>query len=436
MKFLKPGHDYDFMGLRWYFITASIFLNALAIFAFFVFPTIKWGTDFKGGTEVEVAFNEPVPIGEVRSAVESAGFGNPDVVAVPGGAKENTFLVRVQEVSALTAEQKNAVSDMLCLQTGEELPAECTPELQTEEVKFSPGGDKIIARYVKDVCGPPEVDPNNPEAKIDCPPRAEVRDRLTGKVPGVELRAGRAVLVQSARDKKVEYLLKGRGEQIMDGLRTALGNAAPEYPERSEWVGAKAGKDLRDAAITSVLLAIVFIMGYIAFRFDMRFAPGAVLAMVHDVLIAAGILVLAGREVTLTTVAALLTIVGYSINDTVIVYDRVRENLGRHRKMSFPAIINRAITEMLGRTIKTSLTTLVSIAPFLIWGTTVIRDFALTMMVGIIVGTYSSIYIAAPFTEWIDRRFFVKSLKRTRKVAGKTPTSGGSDSAEQTATTA
>src|SRR5690606_24254230 len=115
---------------------------------------------------------------------------------------------------------------------------------------------------------------------------------------------------------------------------------------------------------------------------------------------------LAQREVTLSTVAALLTIVGYSINDTVVVYDRIRENLGKYRKMTFPRIINRSITEVLSRTIRTSATTAAALLPFLFFGTGVIKDFAFALLVGILVGTYSSIYMAAPLTEYIDRKFF------------------------------
>ncbi len=126
----------------------------------------------------------------------------------------------------------------------------------------------------------------------------------------------------------------------------------------------------------SVAIAIIFIMAYIAFRFDLRFAPGGIVALVHDVGIALGAMVIARKEITLSTVAAMLTIVGYSINDTVIVYDRIRENLGKHRGMSFAKIINLSVSEMLGRTIITSGVTALSIVCFLWWGTGVIRDFS------------------------------------------------------------
>jgi preprotein translocase subunit SecF len=191
----------------------------------------------------------------------------------------------------------------------------------------------------------------------------------------------------------------------MDVLRQELGaDTVPEHALRVEWVGPKAGKQLRDSARNAVALSILFIMIYLAFRFDLRFAPGVVLAMVHDALVVLGAFVLTRREVTLSTIAVVLTIVGYSMNDTVVVYDRIRENLGKHRGKSFAEIINLSVSETLSRTILTSGATMLSVIPFFIWGTGVIKDFAFGMVVGIIAGTYSSIYVAAPLTEWIDKR--------------------------------
>jgi preprotein translocase subunit SecF len=216
----------------------------------------------------------------------------------------------------------------------------------------------------------------------------------------------------------VEIHLKSKGDQLMDGLRRELGaDKVPAQALRVEWIGPKAGAQLRDAAIKSIVVAIFFIMAYIAFRFDLRFAPGGILALVHDVGIALGAMVITQREITLSTVAAMLTIVGYSITDTVVVYDRIRENLQKHRNMSFPEIINLSISEMLGRTIIVSGVTALSMVMFLFWGTGVIKDFAFALLVGIIVGTYSSIYVAAPLTEWIDRRFFGSKAGQLKQVA-------------------
>jgi preprotein translocase subunit SecF len=127
-------------------------------------------------------------------------------------------------------------------------------------------------------------------------------------------------------------------------------------------------------------------------------------------------MVIARKEITLSTVAAMLTIVGYSITDTVVVYDRIRENLGKHRTMSFSTVINQSISEMFGRTLISSGVTSFSLIAFLIWGTGALKDFAFALLVGIAVGTYSSIYIAAPFTEWIDRRFFGASADQKKAI--------------------
>jgi preprotein translocase subunit SecF len=215
----------------------------------------------------------------------------------------------------------------------------------------------------------------------------------------------------------VEIQLKSRGDQMLDGLRAQLGaDKVPEAALRVEWIGPKAGAQLRDAAIKSIAIACFLIMVYIGFRFDMRFAPGGIVALVHDVGIAMGAMIIAHKEITLSTVAALHTIVGYSITDTVVVYDRIRENLGKHRNMSFAAVINLSVSEMLGRTIITSGTVVLSLVAFLFWGTGALKDFAFAMLVGVAVGTYSSIYVAAPITEWVDRRFFGGSADQKKAI--------------------
>jgi preprotein translocase subunit SecF len=290
----------------------------------------------------------------------------------------------------LDESKRAALRDALCYPMHGEPPADrCPPALRPTEVKFSPGGDKVFARYEQD------------------PDLSAVAQQVRA-VSGVELRPGvQNPQIVSPRDHKVEIQLKSKGDQLMDGLKGALGpEVVPENPLRVEWVGPKAGKQLRDAAVTSVAIAIVCIMAYLAFRFDIRFAPGGVVAMVHDAMMVLGVFVVFQKEVTLSTVAAVLTIVGYSINDTVVVYDRIRENLGKHRGKTFPQIINLSVSETLSRTVLTSGATLLSILAFFVWGTGVIKDFALALLIGIVVGTYSSIYVAAPLTEWIDRKFF------------------------------
>jgi preprotein translocase subunit SecF len=396
MELIKPGRVYDFMSKRTFFVGLSIVL-VLASLALFVFKGPRWGTDFKGGTEVEIAFLQPVTIQEVREAVDGGGFHGADVVSTVIKGHENTYLVRVQDVSTLSDATKDELRKRMCFTEGEK-PAGCIANNTPVEVRFSPGGDKILARY---------------EEAADL---EKVRAQIQS-VPGVQLVEGENAIVQiGARDHRVEIHLKSKGDQLMDTLRTKLGvEKVPQSALRIEWIGPKAGAQLRDAAIKSVAIALFVIIAYIAFRYDVRFAPGAILALLHDVIVAGGAMVLAEREFTLSTVAALLTILGYSITDTVVVYDRIRENLGKHRNMSFPDLVNLSVSEMLGRTIISQGTAVLSMLAFLFWGTSLIKDFAFALLVGIMVGTYSSIYIAAPLTEWVDRAFFASKQKSKPK---------------------
>jgi preprotein translocase subunit SecF len=397
MEFFKPGRYFDIWRQHKYWLVVSTAINLLAVLLLAWKPGLNYGTDFKGGTEVEIGFLSPIEAGQVREAVTKLGFHAPDVVKVHDPRNASRFLIRVQEVTALDERQRTGLMDSLCFVApgGGEPPADrCPSERRATELKFSPGGDKVSLRYDKE------------------PDLGRIAEQV-GHVEGVHLRqTAQNPQVVSARDHKVEVLLKSKGDQLMDGLRSSLGaQVVPDAPLRVEWVGPKAGKQLRDAAFKSVSIAIVFIMAYLAFRFDMRFAPGAVVALIHDVMVVLAFFILSRKEFSLSIVAALLTIVGYSVNDTVIVYDRIRENLGKHRGKTFPDIINLSVSETLSRTILTTSTVLMNLLAFLIWGTGTIHDFAFALFIGFITGTYSSIFIAAPATEYIDRHFFSSKAK-------------------------
>jgi preprotein translocase subunit SecF len=191
------------------------------------------------------------------------------------------------------------------------------------------------------------------------------------------------------------------GEEIKKGLQGKFGEGMYDV-QRVETVGPKVGKDLWRQAILAVAFATLVMGAYIAFRFDFRFGVGAAVALVHDVLMTLGALSIMNMEFDLTTVAALLTVVGYSVHDTVIVSDRIRENMRKMRRESLAAIINLSINETLARTLITSGTAiLVTLALYLLGGS-VIHSFAFALLVGFIVGTYSSIYVAAPIVLYLE----------------------------------
>ena len=375
MEFIKPGTYIDFMKYRGPVITVLGIMALLSLVSLF-YPGPNLGIDFAGGTEVQLAFRGDTASGEVREALEDAGYARPDVISVEGEA--NQYIIRVREVSSLPAEQVEKIRESVTAALGADV---------LREMKVSPGGDKITLR----VSGPVH--------------EQQLQEALEGG--GAHVRSINALT--GSRDPRYEAQLVGVADELMAQLRERFGDRAPEGALRVEWVGPKAGEQLRDAAIQSLLYAIAFIMLYVAFRFDLRFAPGGVIAMLHDALITLGIYVLLQKEVNLTTVAALLTIMGYSINDTIVVFDRIRENMVRVRDKSLRELINVSTSQMLSRTIVTSLTTLLSVSAFFFLGTGVIQDIAFALGIGIMIGTLSSIFIAAPITELMDRRFFSRT---------------------------
>ncbi len=183
--------------------------------------------------------------------------------------------------------------------------------------------------------------------------------------------------------------------QAINIIKDALGDAVVEY-RRTEFVGPTVGAELISSAIWAVLLAIGAILVYIWFRFEWQFGVGAVIALTHDVLTTIGLFAITQLEFNLATVAAILTIAGYSINDTVVIYDRVREELRRYKKLDMPALLNLAANRTLSRTFMTSVTTLIALVALAVFGGTIIRDFALAMIWGVVIGTFSSVFVAVP----------------------------------------
>jgi preprotein translocase subunit SecF len=409
MELFPVGKVFDFMGVRRYLIGTSLVMFVASLIGL-VYPGPVVGTDFRGGTEVEVAFPKPVDAEQIRGAVSGAGLSTPEVVSVQDAANPYRFILKIQEVTTISPEKRVEIERALCF--GEVLPqAECPVAKQPTEVKFSPGGDKLTLRYRDEA--KPLLEGTQPELL------GWIRQRMQ-PVSQISLREGKNnPFLQNPRDNKVEIQLKSKGDQIMDALRSKLGpDRVPAAAMRTEWIGPKAGAQLRNAAILSVSVAIVFIMVYLALRFDYRFAPGAVVSMLHDAVIVLGAMVLCRKEISLSTVAAILMIVSYSVNDTVVVYDRIRENLGKLRGVSFSMLINISISEMLSRTMLSSATTIFSLLAFFVWGTGPLKEFAWTLVIGMVFGTYSSIYIALPVTEIIDRRLLQRMDRRKRKSAG------------------
>ena len=243
------------------------------------------------------------------------------------------------------------------------------------------------------------------QLQFKTPPNIEeIRDGLKsiglGESTIQEFGTKRDILIRVQRS---EEKLQAVGSKIRNSLGGKF-NKEDITVERVEMVGPKVGSDLREKALLSILYAVIGIVIYISWRFELRYAAAAIIALVHDVLVTMGAFSLFDKEFTLVIVAAFLTIIGYSLNDTIVVFDRIRENLRRKGKNTLAQTINVSINQTLSRTLLTSGTTLLVVLSLFFFGGEIIHDFSFALLVGVLVGTYSSIFIASVFLVFLDPR--------------------------------
>ncbi len=410
MQWIKPDINIPFMSYTRYAGLASLVL-VLASAVLAVVPGPNYGIDFKGGTEIQVKMSRPVDIAVVRAAIEKAGFSGKDLVRV--GRAGDRYRVRLDAVSTLTEKEQAKVRQVIAKSfAGEKLV----------DMRMSPGGDKLTLVFGKAV-DPDRIAEAASKAGLDLReltlegPTSDHDVDEGQDEPSVEEKDERCLAAVCpfgrAEDNTYDVFLKGTADAFMENLAERLEGVKLDV-EEIEWVGPSVGRQLRDSGIKSLLFALGLILVYVAFRFDLRFAPGAVVCLVHDVFITIGIFVVMRREVNLPIIAALLTIVGYSLNDTIVVFDRIRENLTKIRERDLKMVVEKSINETLSRTLLTSLTTLMAIIPILFLTHGTIQNFAIALTIGITVGTYSSIYVASPIAVWLDETFFKKRRLHSR----------------------
>jgi preprotein translocase subunit SecF len=225
---------------------------------------------------------------------------------------------------------------------------------------------------------------------------------------------GERVIAGDAADSSAINEQTDRVLAVQGALERSVGSLSVE---RVEFVGPKVGEELRDKGLISMGIAFLLILAYVAFRFSISFAPGAVIALVHDVLVTSSIWVILGLEFDLNVLAALLAIIGYSLNDTIIIYDRVRENMELHTGVEIKQLLNESVNQTLSRTALTALISLGAVLSLLIAGGSAIRGFAGAMTIGTVVGTYSTIFIAAPLVMLLERRRIAREGAAPKKAA-------------------
>jgi preprotein translocase subunit SecF len=369
-ELVKSGTNHDFVKYRRVAVIASLIVNALVLLGVWVWPGLNYGVDFAGGTELQVQFAKPADPGDIRELISKEGFGEPTVQRY-GNEANNEFLVRVERTALLTREKADVIQNDL---------RAALPQLTS--FRFDPEtGDKLDLTFKT---------PVSPEAI-----KAAV-----AKSGGI-VKEVRAISTQEGQPAEYSVLMQSTGDKIGQTLSNKYGADGVKVV-RTDYVGPQVGKQLRQDGVLAVLYAMGIILVYVGFRFDFRFSPGVILSIIHDAIITLGFFVVTRREFNLTSVTVILTVVGYSVNDTIVVYDRIRENAKRYKGKPLRDLINLSINEMLGRTILTSGATALSLVGLIAYGVGTIQDFALAMLVGIISGTYSTWYIASPMTIWIE----------------------------------
>ncbi len=334
MQFIKPDVNINFIGRKKIAFAISAAMIIISIASLVLHGGPRYGIDFAGGTLVQIKFQQPVNVDDIQSGLETIGLGKSSVQQF-GDQQDNEFLIRTDS-SVITTEGFSAeLKKALAAKTGAEV------ELR--------------------------------------------RIEMVGPQVGKDLRE-KALFAMFYALLFITIYISGRFE--LKWILSAVMAVA--------LIGAVYVFNLFDVSIPFLIGAALIVSLVLFWFLELKYAMGAIVALIHDVTITVGLFSIFGKEFTLPIIAALLTIIGYSLNDTIIVFDRIRENLRRYHKKPLEVILNRSINETLSRTILTSLTTIFVVATLFVLGGGIVHDFAFALLVGIIVGTYSSIFIASP----------------------------------------
>ncbi len=368
----------DFLGKQKYFIGLSLILLAIGIGSWAAKGGLKYGIDFTGGANINIRFASAPPIDRIRAVISARIPGEISVQEVTG---ENEVIIGLplKEDSALQRERETVV-ETLNTTFGE----------KTDRLDLNNANPQALAERLRE-----------PLQRASIPMNDEQLAQLARRIfefRNTPPRSG--VLSTFDQLKEVE----GVTPQILEVIRQQC-YLAPFTIRGAEVIGPKIGAEMRNKAVLAVLYALGGMLVYLAFRFEFVYGLAAVIAVFHDVIITLGFFSLTDKEISLNVIAALLTLVGYSMNDTIVVFDRIRETLKLSRRELTPKIVNDSINQTLSRTVLTSGLTFISALALLLFGGPVLNGFSFALVVGVIVGTYSSIFIASPILVFWHEKF-------------------------------
>jgi preprotein translocase subunit SecF len=390
----------DWIGKKWYFFGLSWILLGLGVIGFFYHRDtggFTMGIDFKGGTAVNLKFNQTPDVDQIRNALKPEAVGS-TIIQRFGKTADNAVIVRMETVlqKGRNVDETGKTLEALLRQTFD--PA----HVNTTLMDFNNVGLESTAKALL------ELDPEKLAGQGKSAEDVQKHYReVASAIYDYRIKNGGGIISSLDVLKNVEgitpAIIEGMKSRFYTGPFAVLGNRS---------VGAVVGQDLRNRAALAVGLSFLGMLVYIGFRFKPIYGVGAIVALFHDILITLGLFALTQKEITLTVIAALLTLTGYSVNDTIVVFDRVRENLRTMRKDSLGTVLNLSINQTLSRTIMTSGMTFLSVLALLVFGGEVLSGFSFALTVGIIIGTYSSIAIASPIVEWWYRSADQKAKRK------------------------
>ena len=392
---IKPGTKIDFMGQASLFgkVSIGLFVASLLVIAL---NGLNLGLDFAGGYSILLEYDGEPSSSEVRSRLEEIFPGVDTSVQSfeldqPG---KTYFLTRILRSESLGPEEVTTL----------------------EERMRSTYGDRFVRlKYEKEAGDVLDVLLTVPSSTV-ASTRVDTSSAAIAQLVGG---SGHDVarIQRIGREDEIRYsvVLVGVKAELVEGMKSIDPDVRAV---KTEFVGPTVGRQLRDDGILAVLYAMGIILVYVALRFDFYYSPGAIVCLLHDSVITVALLSLIGEQFSLATIAGLLTLVGYSINDTIVVFDRIRETAEKAKGKALVDVLNRAINDTLGRTIMTSITTLLACGALMVFGRgTVLASFGLIMTVGIVIGTYSSIYVASPMFRALRERFGDDEAEQKRRAA-------------------
>jgi len=383
----------DFLGKKWYFLAFSLVFSVAGVFSMLFWHHIPYGVDFRGGTLVYVKFAHTPDDDAIRAAMDRVGLHNARIQRY-GTPANNEVLIGVSEQ-------------------------------ETSEQALDRSKTAIINA----------LEPNAPAGKLDLNNSSALtlkgylmeKDPLHAGTDADQKYTAQAQAIVSYRDRQKSGVLNSVDElkPVADPAVVASVNDGfflSDFAVRNvEIVGAQVGEQLRKQALLATVYSLGGMLVYLAFRFEWIYGVAAVVTVFHDTLITVGAFSLMNREISLTVIAAILTLIGYSNNDTIVVFDRIRENLKLMRREKLADIVNRSINQTLSRTILTAGLTFLTVLALFLFGGEVLRGFSFALVIGILIGTYSSIAIAAPilvaYQEWRTDKRGSSGLPATREAA-------------------